>query len=68
MSVLLASTRFFFELVRSIPATNRCRGKEPGSQFYAHLLPEAVSGAAAAPIGAVGGAIASAARILVGVW
>ena len=51
-----------------IPATIRCRGKEPGSQFCAHLLPEAVSGAAAAPIGGVGGAIASAARILVGVW
>jgi len=41
----------------------RCRGKEPGNQFFAHPLPGAVSGAAAAPLGAVGGAIASAARI-----
>ena len=42
--------------------------RNPESQFCAHLLPEAVSGAAAAPLGAVGGAIASAARILVRVW
>jgi hypothetical protein len=42
--------------------------RNPESQFCAHLLPEAVSGAAAAPIGAVGGVIASAARILVSVW
>ena len=41
--------------------------RNPESQFCAHLLPEAVSGAAAALIGAVGGAIASAARILVSV-
>ena len=59
---------FLSKLVRSIPATDRCRGKEPESQFCAHLLPEAVSGAAAAPLGAVGGAIASAAWILVSFW
>jgi hypothetical protein len=61
-----SATRWFLlKLVRSIPATNRCRGKEPESQSCAHLLPEAVSGAAAARVRAVGGAIAQAARILV---
>ena len=39
--------------------------RNPEASFARTCLPEAVSGAAAAPLGAVGGAIASAARILV---
>jgi hypothetical protein len=57
------------QLVRSYSGNEiRCRGKEPTNQFYAHPLPEAVSGAAAAPLGAVGRTLASAARILVSFW